>query len=173
MFLLGLLSCSVSSLADWQTKAISDPLGELSQFSLRPSDDFPLFTFSCISVEESRIDMLQIDHLTRDGIDDIERIEIRVDANPSMIFFPDQHIINFTYQYYPQIEFGIETVTMIPSNGSGEVQFAELLRQFIGGRRGAARVVSSTEEKAVAFSLMGFTQAYLSMRTACLDAQST
>ncbi len=170
---LGLLNFSVSSFADWQTKTVHDPLGELSQFSLRASDDFPTFTLSCVDIGASTVNLLQIDRLTLVAIDGVERIEFRVDRNPRMTFFPDQHKINVAYKYHWKIKSGIETVTLMPSNDSGEVQFAELVRQFIGGRRGTARVVSKTNEREVSFSLIGFTQAHSTMRTACVDNEKT
>jgi len=158
--LLGLLGLSVNAFADWQSKAVRDLTGELSQFSLIASDDFPQFTLSCVSNGATLVDMLQINRLTLVAISDIERVEFRVDRNPLMIFYPDQHRINVAYQYHWQIKSGIETVTLMPSNESGEVQFSELVRQFIGGRRGTARVVSENAEREVSFSLMGFTQAH-------------
>lgn len=170
---LGLLGLSVNSFADWQTKAVHDPFGELSQFSLRASENFPIFTLSCIDTDASPVDLLQIDRLTLVPMNSIERIEFQVDSNPGMIFFPDQHRINVAYQYHWKIKSGIETVTLMPANDSGEIQFAELVRQFIRGRRATARVVSYISEREVSFSLIGFTQAQSNMQTACVDNENT
>jgi len=173
ILLLGLLSCSVNALADWQTKVVRDPLTDFSQFSLRPSDDFPLFTFSCVSVAGSPIDILQIDRLSRVQSDDVEKIEIQVDDNPALIFFPDQYKINIAYNYHPQLESGIETVTLMPNGNSGEIQFVELVRQLIAGYNAVAWARTATRDTKIEFSLLGFTRAYLSMRTACLDYVDT
>ena len=173
IFLLGLLSFPVNTLADWQTKAVRDPRGELRQFSLIASEGFPQFTLSCISSDASSVDLLQIDRLALVAIDGIERIEFRVDRNSPMIFLPDQHKINVAYKYHWHIRSGIETVTLMPSNDSGEVQFAELVRQFIGGRRGTARVISKNAEREVSFSLLGFTQAYSTMQRDCVSNENT
>jgi len=169
ILILGLLSCSFNAFADWQTNAVRDPTGELSQFSLRATDQFPLFSVSCVSINTAAIDMVQLDRLTRNAIGVIRQIEIRVDRNQAMIFFPDQHKINIAYTYHPQLESGIETVTMVPANVSGEIQFAELVRQFIEGNRSVVRVITDTGDTRVEFSLMGFTKAYLATRTACLE----
>lgn len=166
---LGLLSCSVSALADWNTKVVRDPVADFSQYSLQASDNFPLITFSCVSFDASPFDVLQIDRLTRIESGTIQEIEIRVDSNLAMRFYPDQHKININYTYHVQLESGIETVTLVPSNDSGKNQFAELVRQFIDGYSGVAQVKTATNETQVEFSLMGFTQAYLAMRTACLS----
>jgi len=168
ILLLGLLGCSVNAVADWKTKVVSDPVTNFSQFSLQASDNFPLFTISCVSLDASPIDVLQIDRLTRIESGAIQEIEIRVDSNPVIRLFPDQHKINILYNYHAQLESGIETVTLVPANDSGENQFAELVRQFIDGNRGVAQVTTATSQMQVEFSLMGFTRAYLAMRTACL-----
>lgn len=173
ILLLGLLSFSVNAFANWQSKAVRDLTGEISQFSLVASEDFPQFSLSCVNNGASPVDMLQINRLTLMAVNNIERVEFRVDRNPLMIFYPDQHRINVAYKYHWPIKSGIETVTLLPSNDSGEVQFSELVRQFIGGRRGTARVVSETAEREVSFSLMGFTRAHSAMRTACVDSKDT
>jgi len=113
--------------------------------------------------------MLQIDRLTRIQSVGIEEIEIRVDDNAPILFFPGQYKINSGYTYYPQLESGIETVTLIPSGDSAEIQFAELVRQLIDGFSAVASVKTVTVDTQVEFSLIGFTNGYLTMRTACLD----
>jgi len=169
LLLLGLLCCSVSALADWESNTVRDPTSDLAQFSVRSSDDFPMFTLSCVSNKPTLVDMLQVDRLTRVDTGAIEVIEVRVDSNSAMIFYPDQHNIIVGYQYHAQLESGIETVTMTPAGSSGEIQFAELIRQFIEGYKAVVQVKSAEGETRVAFSLLGFTQAYLAARTDCLS----
>jgi len=166
----GLLSFSINAIADWEAAVVADAAGNVSQYSLRASDEFPMFTLSCVSGDALPVDMVQIDRLTASAFDKIERLEIQVDANPVMIFYPDQHKINIGFQYHQSIENGIETVTAIPADDSGEIQYAELIRQFIEGNRSIARVISASDQAQVSFSLAGFTRAYLPMRTACLES---
>jgi len=167
---LGLLIYSVNALADWQSSTVRDPSADISQFSVRASDDFPMLTLSCVTVNSTPVDMLQIDRLTRIDMGVIKSIEIRVDSSPAMIFYPDQHHIIIGYQYHPQLESGIETVAMTPVGDAGEIQFAQMVRQFIDGYKSVARVTTTKGESRVEFSLLGFTQAYLSARTACISS---
>jgi len=169
IFLLLLLICPIKVLADWQSKTVGNPNTQFSQFSVQSSENFPIFTVSCVSAGASLVDMLQIDRLTRDAINVIERIEIQVDDNITMIFYPDQHKMRIGYSYYSQLESGIETVTLTPADDAGLVQFAEMTRQFIDGYSGVARVIATSSESEVQFSLLGFTREYLSMRSACLN----
>lgn len=166
---LGLLLSSTSLLANWQSKVVIDPDTELHQYSLQAAGSFPLVTLSCISVNAIPVDMVQIDRLTKVETSRVERVEIRVDNNPVMVFYPDQHETNIAFNYYSRIETGIETVTMIASNESAKNLYGQLIGQFIKGNRSRARVVTDTGVIELNFSLLGFTKAYLPMRTACLN----
>jgi len=156
--------------ADWQSKAVRDPNIDFNQFSVQASDSFPLLTLSCVNGNTSAVDMLQIDRLTRIATSIVDRVEVRVDSNSTLVFFPDQHKININYNYYPQLESGIETITLMPSNDPGQAQFGKLVSQFINGYSGVVRVVTETSETQIEISLLGFTQAYLSMRTDCINS---
>jgi len=173
LLIAALLCCTGQASAQWLNKVLVDPKEDTSYYSLRTERDFPGVTLNCVSIDAVPFSILQIDRLTTVKSAPLERIEIKIDANQPIIFFPTQHKINTKYAFHNNIQTGIETVSLMSVSNSGDIQFAELVRQFIAGNRSTAKMISGNEVTEIDFSLIGFTAAFRPMRNACLENSDT
>lgn len=149
-----------------------DADANFSYYNVRASDDFPMFSLSCISANALPYDLLHLNRLTKQQIEAVERIEIRVDRKPAMTFLPGEHNIEVGFKLTSQLDEGVETVTLMPINDAGKNQYASMVRQFVAGNNASVSLITPNGSINVSVSLAGFTKAYRPLQKACADPAS-
>lgn len=149
------------------------PDEQVNYYNVRATDEFPIFSMTCISANNAPLDMLHINRLTKEQVTSIQKIEIQVDRNPAIVLLPDQHQLDISFKFHQQIDTGIETVTLMPVTDAGKVQYTQLINQFFAGNNGTAKLVTSEKAIDINIPLIGFTKAYRPMRSACAQNSET